>query len=366
MPEIELTGVSTRFLKSIHLTVHHGESFVIVGPSGAGKTTLLRVIAGLVPHTGDVRLGGLSMDGVPPYRRRVGYVSQDLHLFPHLTFEGNLIIAMERLPLTRSEKRAKARELADLVGIGGLLKRRPSTLSGGEKQRAAVARALASSPGVLLLDEPLSKVDFRTAVRLRKELKRLHRQLELTAIVVTHDMAEARELGDRLAVMQSGSLRLSGESGASPEVQEQVGPWFLERDNVLPCIKKRWLGNGLVEVACAGLTLFVPDEGHDFSHVRIPSSKICFDRAHPGGSPINRFQGIITAVAATDATVQVTIEVNGESLLAELALERWHEMGLAEGDRVHGLIRLRDMDIHVSEDAIFNGQPGLRKDIGQR
>lgn len=355
MSEIQVTGVSTEFLRSVDLTVHHGESFVIVGPSGAGKTTLLRVIAGLLPHTGRVCLGGESMEGVPPYLRRVGYVSQDLHLFPHLTFEGNLVVAMERLPLTRGEKRAKARELAGLVGIGGLLNRKPSTLSGGEKQRAAIARALASAPCVLLLDEPFSKVDFRTAVRLRKELKRLHTQLELTTILVTHDMQEARELGDRLAVMQLGSLQLSGEPGISPGARECGEPWFLERDNVLPCTGKRRLGNGLVEVVCAGLTLFVPDEGNDFSHVSVPSSKIRFDRVPPTGTPINRFQGTITAAASTDGTVQVVIEVNGETLVAELALDRWQEMGLVQGDRVCGLIRLQDMDILRCDQTAANG-----------
>jgi ABC-type sulfate/molybdate transport systems ATPase subunit len=363
MSEIQLTAVSTPFLRSVDLTVRHGESFVIVGPSGAGKTTLLRVIAGLVPHTGQVWLGGRSMEGVPPYLRRVGYVSQDLHLFPHLTFEGNLVLAMERLPLTKGEKRAKARELAGLVGIGGLLGRRPSTLSGGEKQRAAIARALASAPCVLLLDEPFSKVDFRTALRLRNEIRRLHRQLELTTILVTHDMAEARELGDRLAVMQLGSLQLHGASGSSPESRDRGGPWFLERENVLACSGKRRLGNGLVEVVCAGLTLFVPDEGRDFSHITVPSSKICFDRIPPGGSPINRFRGTITAVASTDATVQVVIEVNRESLVAELASDRWHEMGLAKGDLIHGLIRLQDMDICRCEDAEINGQTALRRDL---
>jgi ABC-type sulfate/molybdate transport systems ATPase subunit len=216
---------------------------------------------------------------------------------------------------------------------------------------------------VLLLDEPFSKVDFRTALRLRKELTRLHKQLKLTTILVTHDMAEARELGDRLAVMQLGSLQLPSPSGASRGAKECGGPWFLERDNVLPCSGKRRLGNGLVEVECAGLTLFVPDEGHGFSHVRVPSSKIRFDRIPPTGSPINRFQGIITAVAATDGTVQVVIDVNGENLLAELASDRWHETGLAEGDPVHGLIRLQDMDIRRREDAAFKAQPGLYGDL---
>ncbi len=345
MSAIELVNINNQLLRSVQLRVNHGECFVIVGPSGAGKTTLLRVIAGLQPHTGSVFLDGEHMNGVPPHLRRIGYVSQDLHLFPHLSLEGNLLLGMERLTLTRREKRARAQELMMLLKIHGLAPRNPATLSGGEKQRAALARALASSPRILLLDEPFSKLDFRTSLYLRGEFKKLQQKLKLTTILVTHDMTEARDMGNGLAVMQSGHLEHAAAHDNHAEGGTCRADLFLERENVLACTRPRYTDYGVVEVEWAGERLCVPDEGEDFSQVTIPAGKIVIDLDRAGRSLINRFQGVISEVRQVDETVLAEIGVGGECIRGEWARAQWEELGLAEGDRVHIRLRLQDLRI---------------------
>ena len=179
-------GVRNDFLQGIDLHVASGRSFAVVGPSGAGKTSLLRVIAGLAPHQGRIIVDGVEIKDCPPCRRAIGFVSQDLHLFPHLTLEGNLFLAMKPGGAGRAFRRRRAWELMDLLRITPLARRKPATFSGGEKQRAALARVLASDPKILLLDEPFSKLDFRTARYLRSEFAGLRRELGLTTVIVTH------------------------------------------------------------------------------------------------------------------------------------------------------------------------------------
>ena len=252
LPELRLTGVRNRFLRDIDLCVADGELFVIVGPSGAGKTSLLRVIAGLAAHEGSVAVDGEEVQALPPYRRAMGYVSQDLHLFPHLTVEGNLLIAMDRQSLTREQKRNRAMELLNMLRIGHLAGRKTPTLSGGEKQRTALARVLASSPRILLLDEPFSKLDFRTGRYLRSEFKSLQVKLNLTTILVTHNIEEARELADTLAVMRSGALAGTGSPSRMMDMNQNHDDSFLETQNILTCNCPRPLGNGLIEMEWAG------------------------------------------------------------------------------------------------------------------
>ena len=167
MSDISLKNITNSILKNISFEINQGEIFVLVGPSGSGKTTLLQAIAGLVPYTGTICNGRNSLDNLPPYKREIGYLFQELLLFPHLTVEGNLIIAMTQLNLSKAEKQRRVAELIETVGISSLSKRYPEELSGGEKQRAALARALATSPKLLLLDEPFSSLDFRIARYLR-------------------------------------------------------------------------------------------------------------------------------------------------------------------------------------------------------
>jgi ABC-type sulfate/molybdate transport systems ATPase subunit len=337
---VSLCQISNFILREVNLEIASGELLVIIGPSGAGKTTLLNVLAGLVSYQGRVTFGGRPADRLPPHKRRVGYVFQELLLFPHLTVEKNLLLAMRCLDLTRSEKRARAEEILSLFRISGLSDRLPEALSGGEKQRAALARAVACQPKVLLLDEPFASLDFRTARYLRQEFKRLQKQLALSTLFVTHNLQEARELGDRIAVLRKGRLEQTGRPDEIWFARREEGG-FLEKPNLLPCRDQVSLQNGLVQVQWAGLKVLVPDEDREFSHLAILPNEVYISPLPPPGPPINRFVGTVKEIGENEGAVQVSVEVGEETLFVEISQDYLTAMGLATGDRVHGILRLR-------------------------
>lgn len=208
MTTIRLEKVSARVLDHIDLRVSEGEFFVLLGPSGGGKSTLLQVIAGLLPYEGHIYFNGDRIDGLPPYKRRVGYLFQDLLLFPHLSVRKNLLLGMTHLKIGHRAALDKADILLQRFGISKTADRYPAQISGGEKQRAALARAVAADPRILLLDEPFSSLDAENAQRLRVELKNHQRHFNITTIFVTHNEEEAQLLADRIGVLRFG--RLSG------------------------------------------------------------------------------------------------------------------------------------------------------------
>lgn len=217
MTAIALERVQNHALAGIDLEVADGELLALVGPSGAGKSTLLHAIAGLVPYRGTIRFDGRPVDRLQPFEREVGVVFQDLFLFPHLTARANVRIAMKRLGLARKTEATRTRDLLARFGLETLADRRPAGLSGGEKQRVALARAVASSPRLLLLDEPLSSLDADTARGLRREIRRFQQDLSITTLLVTHNLQEAAELGDRIAEIQAGALvRTTGAPRSLP------------------------------------------------------------------------------------------------------------------------------------------------------
>ena len=214
---ISIKSVTKRFgahqaLAGVSLDVATGEVVVVLGPSGCGKTTLLRLIAGLdVPDSGEIWLSGSQVAAagrsmVPPYKRGIGFVFQDLALWPHLSVRGNLDFVLESAPVARSERAARAQEVLRLVRIEPLGHRYPHELSGGEQQRVALARALVGKPRMLLLDEPLSSLDPELRATLRDELAQLQRTVNVTAMYVTHDREDAAVLGDRVVRMREGRI----------------------------------------------------------------------------------------------------------------------------------------------------------------
>jgi molybdate transport system ATP-binding protein len=208
----------------VALDVRAGECLALAGPSGAGKTSVLRVASGLLrPESGRVACGGDTwLDtgrgiDVPPEGRRCGYVFQEYALFPHLTAWQN--VAYPLRGIRKPERRRRAQELLERFNLGPLADARPPTLSGGERQRVAVARVLARRPDVLLLDEPLSALDARTRAAAARELEAVLRELEIPALLVTHDFAEAAQLGDRVGVIDDGRIVQEGtatELAAAP------------------------------------------------------------------------------------------------------------------------------------------------------
>jgi len=202
----------TRALEPATLDIARGETLVLLGPSGCGKTTMLRIIAGLeLPDAGGkVLFDGSDMTSVPIERRNVGMVFQSYALFPNMSVAENIGYGLKIRGVSREERTARIADLVSLTNITGLENRRIDQLSGGQRQRVALARAVAIRPGILLLDEPLTALDAALRDRLRGELNRLLRALGITTIYVTHDQAEAMELGDRIVVMRKGAIAQTG------------------------------------------------------------------------------------------------------------------------------------------------------------
>jgi ABC-type sugar transport system ATPase subunit len=212
VPRIHLHQVAKSWngipaLQSLTLTVAAGEYLTVVGPSGSGKTTWLRLVAGLeVPDAGQILFDNQDVARTPPERRDVAMVFQGLALFPHLKVRENLELHLKLRRVAREEMTTRTRVIAEQLGLANLLERLPEQLSGGEKQRVAIGRALVARPKVLLLDEPLSDLDAPQRTHLRTELRQLARDQELTVIHVTHDQREALALGHRVAVLRQGKL----------------------------------------------------------------------------------------------------------------------------------------------------------------
>jgi len=199
-------------LKDINLEVKKGEYFVILGPTGAGKTLLLETIAGFYfPDSGGVWIEGQNVTNLPPERRGIGFIYQDYSLFPHLTVEENIEFGLKlRKSVSPNTTRKRVKEIMDWLSISHLAHRYPATLSGGEQQKVAIARAIATEPSILLLDEPLAALDLRTRDYLREELKRIKEESGITMVHVTHDQTEAMILADRIAVMMNGRIMQVG------------------------------------------------------------------------------------------------------------------------------------------------------------
>jgi putative spermidine/putrescine transport system ATP-binding protein len=212
MSTLDLVNLHKRFggvdaVNHINLNVGDGEFLCILGPSGCGKSTALRMVAGFEqPTSGDVQIDGVSVVDMPPNRRPTAMVFQKYTLWPHMKVYENIAFGLQLRHMPRAKVQQKVQESLDLVGLSSYGPRYPAQLSGGEQQRVALARALVLEPKILLLDEPFSNLDALLRVRLREELKRIQRQVHITAIFVTHDQEEALTLADRIAVMSKGRI----------------------------------------------------------------------------------------------------------------------------------------------------------------
>ncbi|MFF3913770.1 ABC transporter ATP-binding protein [Streptomyces sp. NPDC001852] len=203
---------ATVALDGLDLTVRPGEFLALLGPSGCGKTTALRMLAGFEhPDSGAVMVDGEDVTHVPAHRRDAGMVFQSYSLFPHLNALDNVAFGLRMRGVRTAERRARAAELLELVGLADKSERYPHQLSGGQQQRIALARALALRPRVLLLDEPLSALDAKVRLTLREEIRRLQQELGITTLFVTHDQEEALSIADRVAVMRAGRLEQCAE-----------------------------------------------------------------------------------------------------------------------------------------------------------
>jgi molybdate transport system ATP-binding protein len=327
-------------LLDVAITVERGECLALAGPSGAGKTSVLRVAAGLLrPEQGRVEANGstwldtASDADVPADQRRCGYVFQHYALFPHLSAWQN--VAYPLRGMSRTERRARALELLERFGLGQHAEARPHTLSGGERQRVAVARALARDPEVLLLDEPLSALDARTRAAAARELTAVLHQSEAPAVLVTHDFAEAAQLGDRVGVIDRGRVV---QEGTPSELAARPASAFVADFAgavVLTGIAHRGpSGSTRVELDGGGAVTST-DAGEGEVAVSVYPWEIAIEPAgeEPHGSAENRLT--VEVVSLTTVGSRVRLGLAGpQPLVAEVTSGSAERLGLAAGVRV--------------------------------
>jgi len=223
-------------LQGASFDLAEGEFLTLLGPSGSGKTTLLMIVAGLVlPTSGQIRIDGRPATSAPSYERDIGMVFQSYALFPHLTVAENVAFPLEMRRLSKSEIEERVRATLDLVHLGHLADRLPARLSGGQQQRVALARAMVYRPSIILMDEPLAALDKKLREQMQEEIRRLHRELGITVLYVTHDQDEAMGLSDRICLMNNAQIEQIGtpdELYFRPQTAFAVN--FIGESNLLP------------------------------------------------------------------------------------------------------------------------------------
>ncbi len=355
---IEIQHVTKRFggftaLNDVSLTVPSGELVALLGPSGSGKTTLLRVIAGLeVADEGAVLFDGQDATDRNVRDRRVGFVFQHHALFRHMTVFENVAFGLRVKPrqerASASEIRDQVEELLGLVQLERLAARYPSQLSGGQRQRVALARALAVQPKLLLLDEPFGALDAKVRQELRRWLRRLHDEIGVTSVFVTHDQDEALEVADRVVILHEGRVE---QTGSPEEVYHHPSTPFVYH----------FLGNvNLFHGRVEGTTLHLGEFTMELPKGSSPTDveAVAYARPHlldidhtpPDGRP--NFPASITDVNAAGPVVKVELATKAGAVVnVELSQERYRILGLQRGMEV--FVSIKDMQLFTSAPGIF-------------
>src|ERR1700678_1012953 len=318
---IVVRGANKRYgdfaaLDNVDFEVPAGSLTALLGPSGSGKSTLLRAIAGLdQPDTGTITINGRDVTGVPPQRRGIGFVFQHYAAFKHLTVRDNVAFGLKIRRRPKAEIAEKVDNLLEVVGLSGYQSRYPSQLSGGQRQRMALARALAVDPQVLLLDEPFGALDAKVREDLRAWLRRLHDEVHVTTVLVTHDQAEALDVADRIAVLNKGRIE---QVGSPTEVYDSPANPFV----------MSFLG----AVSTLNGALVRP---HDIRVGRNP------DMAVAGGDGTAESVGVVRAVVdrvvalGFEVRVELTSAANGAPFTAQITRGDAEALGLRDGDTVY-------------------------------
>jgi molybdate/tungstate transport system ATP-binding protein len=323
-------------LQDINLEVMPGEFFVILGPTGAGKTLLLETIAGFyIPDRGEVWLDGHEVTRISPEQRKIGFIYQDYALFPHMTVEQNIRFGLKARKSSAPLDKERVREIMAWLSIAHLAHRFPDTLSGGEQQKVAIARAIAIEPSVLLLDEPLSALDPRTRDYLREELKRVKEELGITMLHVTHDQTEAMVLADRIAVMMHGKIV---QVGSPKEIfykplNEELAEFVGVENIFLGIIHQN--ENGIAEIAVDTVgTIYAVSECRD-GPVKVfvrPEDIVLSERIGEGSSARNVLRERILELQDMGALTRVKLDCG---LIALITTQSREELGLGRGREVY-------------------------------
>jgi molybdate transport system ATP-binding protein len=327
--------------------VADGEVLAVLGPNGAGKSTLLRVLAGLLPLDG----GRVVVDGdtvwdddrvhVPAHRRSLGMVFQDHLLFPHLSITDNVAFGLRTRGVRRPAARGTAQGWLVRVGLAGLGDRRPGELSGGQAQRAALARALVGDPRLLLLDEPLSALDARTRLTVRAELRRHLADFAGSAVLVSHDPVDAMALADRVVVVEDGAVV---QAGTPAEVARRPRTDYVARLVGLVLLPGTAAGTTVALDGGGAVSVGEPASGPVFAAIRPASVSLYLQR--PAGSPRNVWPARL--VAATPHGSEVRCDLAGEvPLTADVTATSFAELGLAPGADVWASVKAADVTVYT-------------------
>ncbi|MFO7999176.1 MAG: ATP-binding cassette domain-containing protein [Bacteroidales bacterium] len=338
---LEIDHISVSFpgfsLEDVSLSVDEGDYLVLLGVSGAGKTVLLEVLAGLVkPSSGKVLLKGADITDHRIQHRGIGLVYQDLSLFPHLTVGQNIAYPMRSKKIHPVEVKKRLALLAQQTGITHLIDRYPSTLSGGEAQRTALARTLAAEPGVLLLDEPLASLDVKLKADLRGLLRKIH-QTGKTIIHVTHDYMEAATLANKVAVIERGRLVQTGTPDA---VFRHPATEFVARfsgiKNLFACTVEHEVGDSGLNKAVISTELslmFVGQASEKAGFVMVPQEDILLSQTRLDSSALNQVSGLIKEVYHSGQGMEVVVGA-GPDFVVSVSRSSYDRMDLVPGKRI--------------------------------
>jgi len=332
-------------LKNINLDIKSHEYFVILGPTGAGKTILLESIAGLYPLSfGEIWFNQQKISLSKPENRQIGMVYQDQVLFPHFSVKENIAFGLKLKKYSLMKIKEKVKNVAELFEITSLLNRKPYSLSGGEKQRVALARALVIEPKLLLLDEPLSSLDPEVKERMQRKLREVHQRLKVTIIHVTHDFAEALNLGHRVAVLNQGCIVQVGpsEEFIQHPCCEFVARFGLARNIFAGQAEKEKDGRSVIRLGKLKLKTLCEKRGKiNFS---LRPEDIFISKNKIVSSGCNCFQGMITNITNQGPVLYITVSLPPDFICL---ITKWAfgEMGLKKGVKVW--INFKDSALHV-------------------
>ena len=321
-------------INDINLQVEDGEYFVILGPSGSGKTMLLELIAGMWPlDSGKIYMDNQDITMLPPEKRGIGFVYQNYMLFPHKTVFENIAFGLKVRKVAKKEIKIRVEDMMNLLRISHLADRLPRTLSGGEQQRTALARALIIYTKILLMDEPLSALDRKTRDELIQELKEIHRKFDVTLVHVTHNFDEALMLADRIAIMRNGEI---SQVGTSTEIfrhpADKFVADFVGAENIIEGIAKNG-GTKLTVIDTGNISIYSTEKKEGHVHITVRPEDIILSAQKVETSARNVFKGQIKEIVDTGALIKLTIDV-GDPLIVFLTRQSFLDMELNIGKSV--------------------------------